>query len=257
MGEARRIYEREASVMFGPVQAVHRVEERAIDAVPVRVYTPGADASRPTLVYFHGGGWVVGSLDSHDGVARHLCHFGNCVVISAAYRLAPEHRFPAAVEDAWTVTEWATSRHDRVFVGGDSAGGNLAAIVAQKARDSGRGVDFQLLVYPVVDCAATMRSAAYSYWVDQYVDRFDATRGDASPLRATDFRELPPALILSCEGDPLVPQAEEYTRRLGDAGVKVRHQVFTGLIHGAYRMPGVIPGARAMLEVSAAALLTA
>ena len=245
--------------MFGPVQAVDSVEDMEVAGIRVRKYESGTRAARPTLVFFHGGGWVVGSLASHDGVARHLCHFGECLVVSVDYRLAPEHRFPAAVEDALAVTEWAAAtRPGRLFVGGDSAGGNLAAVVALKARERGLQIAFQMLVYPVLECAATQRSADYSYWVDQYLSQSsDALLVDASPLRARDLRDLPPTLLLSCEGDPLLPQAVEYAQRLRDAEVRVEHIVYPGLMHGAYRMPGVLPTARAMLDASADALRTA
>lgn len=261
--QARRINDQEAAVMFGRVEAVRQIEDRAVAGpggpIRVRVYRPdGGRRGRP-LVYFHGGGWVVGGLDSHDGVARHLCHFGGCAVVAVDYRLAPEHRFPAAFEDAWAVTEWAAGEHaESLFVGGDSAGGTLAAAVAQKARERGPTIGFQLLVYPVLECSAISRSPEYSHWVDQYLrDPSDATRVEASPLRERDLHGLPPALVLSCQGDPLLAQAVEYTQRLRRSGVQVEHVVYPGLIHGAYRMPGVLPAARAMLDASAQALRSA
>ena len=263
VAEARRVNDREAIVMFGEVQPVHRVEERTIDGpsqpIRVRIYHPSAKETRPTLVYFHGGGWVVGSLDSHDGVARHLCRFGRCTVVAVDYRLAPEERFPAAVEDAWAATEWAAGMaRGRLFIGGDSAGGNLAAVVALDARRRGIELGFQMLVYPVLDCASTAESSDYTYWVDQYLgDRQQATRVDASPLRATDLSTLPPTLVLSCDNDPLRAQADELTRRLREIRVPIDHIVYSGLLHGAYRMPGVLPEARKMLDDSAAALLAA
>jgi acetyl esterase len=215
------------------------------------------------MVYFHGGGWVVGSLDSHDGVARFLCRFGRCLVVSAAYRLAPEHRFPAAVEDAWAATYWVSKAAPqiggdarRLAVGGDSSGGNLAAVVARRARDRGLRLALQLLVYPVLNCRLRADlSVEDAYWVRQYLRaESDAADPDASPSRADDLRGVAPAVIQSCELDPLRKQADAYDRRLSEAGVLSEHIVYPGLIHTAYRMPGVLHGARRMLEDSAAAL---
>ena len=267
---ARRLNDSDAPHMFGPVETVFAVEEREIPgpdgAIPVRIYRPDAATGHPTLVYFHGGGWVVGSLDSHDGVARFLSSRGRCVVMSVDYRLAPEHRYPAAVEDAWASTIWAAEHageiggaQQRLGVGGDSAGGNLAAVVARWARERGMRIGLQLLVYPVLDCALrTDASAEYGYWVRSYLrSDADAAELDASPLRAGEFSGLAPAVIQSCATDPLREQAEEYTRRLRDAGVAAEHIVYPELIHGAYRMPGVLDGARRMLDDSAAAMIKA
>jgi acetyl esterase len=268
--EAREVNDRDAPLMFGPVEGVFAVENRAIPGpggdIGIRIYRPDGEASRPMLVYFHGGGWVVGSLESHDGVARFLCKFGRCVVVSVDYRLGPEHRFPAAVEDAWAVTAWAAAHAGeiggnsrRLAVGGDSAGGNLAAVVARWARDRSVPVGLELLVYPVLDCALEGEALDdYGYWVHNYLRaESDAANPNASPLRAGDLRGLAPALILSCGADPLREQAETYERRLRGAGVPTKHVVYAELIHGAYRMPGVLDGARRMLEESAAALIKA
>ena len=257
--EARKIYDREAQTIFGPVEPVASVEDRDVrrdeGGIRVRIYRPAGTAAQ-TLVYFHGGGWVVGSIDSHDGVARHLCRFGRCVVISVDYRRAPEHRFPSAVEDAWTVTRWA-ARSAPLVVGGDSAGGNLAAAVALRARDRGVPLALQLLVYPALDCVAPGHGE-YGYWVRQYLRRpEDANEADASPLQATDLGGVAPALLLSCELDILRAQAEDYARRLREASVKATHVVYPGLMHGAFRMPAVLTGARRMLDDAAGALLRA
>jgi acetyl esterase/lipase len=267
---ARKVNDREATLMFGPVEDVFEVETRTIPGpggdIGIRIYRPDAEAGRPMLVYFHGGGWVVGSLESHDGVARFLCKFGRCLVASVDYRLGPEHRFPAAVEDAWAATTWAAEHageiggdSGRLAVGGDSAGGNLAAVVARWARDRGRRIGLELLVYPVLDCALEAdASDEYGYWVRSYLRaESDAADPDASPLQAADLRGVAPALILSCAADPLLEQAEAYERRLREAGVIAEHVVYPDLIHGAYRMPGVLDGARRMLEDSAEALIKA
>jgi acetyl esterase len=267
---ARKVNDRDAPLMFGPVEDVFAIENRTIPGaggdIGVRIYRPDAEAGRPMLVYFHGGGWVVGSLESHDGVARFLCRLAKCVVISVDYRLGPEHRCPAAVEDAWVATKWAAEHASeiggdsrRLAVGGDSAGGNLAAVVARWARDRWVPVGLELLVYPVLDCALEPEASdGYGYWVRSYLRaENDAADPDASPLRAADLRGVAPAVILSCAADPLRDQADAYERRLREAGVPVEHVVYPGLIHGAYRMPGVLDGARRMLEDSAAALIKA
>jgi acetyl esterase/lipase len=267
---ARKLNDLDAPLMFGPVEDVLAVENRTVPGpggdIRVRIYRPDAASNRPVLVYFHGGGWVVGSIESHDGVARHLCRFGRCVVVSVDYRLAPEHAFPAAVEDAWSATNWLSNHASeiggdsrRLAVGGDSAGGNLSAVVAQRARDGGLRLVQQLLVYPVLDCKLSPdASSEYGYWVRNYLHaETDAADLDASPLRADDLRGVAPAVILSCGPDPLLEQSEVYTRRLLESGVQVEHIVYPALIHGAYRMPGVLDGARQMLDDSAAALIKA
>jgi acetyl esterase len=266
---ARRVNDEEAAVMFGPVEPVEAASDDRIAGaageIRIRIYRPVKEERLPALVYFHGGGWVVGSLDSHDGVARHLSRFGGCIVVSVDYRLAPEHPFPAAVEDAWAATLWVQEHAAnfggdgrRMAVGGDSAGGNLAAVVARHARDRGLDLALQLLIYPVVDCDLTAGDAEGRWWLRRYLrSDADALDLDASPLRAADLRGLAPAFVLSCGLDPLQAQAEAYVRRLGESGIRADHTSYPGLIHGAYRMPGVLPGARRMLEDSAAALASA
>jgi acetyl esterase len=187
-------------------------------------------------------------------------------VVAVDYRLAPEHRFPAALEDAWAATVFVHEHlaelggdSAQVAVGGDSAGGNLAAVVAMRARDAHLTLKLQVLVYPVLDCAGPAASAgdeAYGWWVQQYLqDGSDGLNPDASPLLAADLRGLAPAVILSCEEDILRLEAAAYERRLRDAGVAVDHIHYAGLMHGAYRMPAVLADARQMLDDSAAALV--
>jgi acetyl esterase len=264
--EAREVNDREAGAMFGPVEPVAHIGERGIPGpageIRIRTYRPDSAVALPILVYFHGGGWVVGSLDSHDGVSRFLAAHGRCLVVSVDYRRAPENRFPAALEDAWAATRWVQEHADeiggdagRLAVGGDSSGGNLAAVVALRARDGGLPLELQVLVYPVLDCVGAPDVA---YWVSQYLGTdADAMSPEASPLRAADLHGVASALVLSCGLDPLMPQGEDYVRRLGEAGVRARHICYPDLIHGAYRMPGVLPGARRMLEDTASALLHA
>jgi acetyl esterase len=263
---AREVNDREAAAMFGPVESVAHINERGIPGpageIRVRTYRPDSDVALPVLVYFHGGGWVVGSLDSHDGVSRFLAAHGRCVVVSVDYRRAPEHRFPAALADAWAATRWVREHSGeiggdavRLAVGGDSSGGNLAAVVALRARDYGLPLELQVLVYPVLDCVGAPDVA---YWVGQYLGAdADAMNPEASPLRAADLRGVASALVLSCGLDPLMEQGEAYVRRLGEAGVRAQHIIYPDLIHGAYRMPGVLPAARRMLEDTASALVNA
>ena len=243
--EARTVNDREAPIMFGPVEEVGSIEQLT---TRMRLYRPER-AGAGTLVYFHGGGWAVGGFESHDGVARHLCRHAGCDVVAVDYSLAPEHPFPAALEDAWHATRWVVGNNaGRVAVGGDSSGGNLAAVVALRARDTRIELALQLLVYPALDLRHD------SYWMKMYLGWHSADDPDASPALAADLHGVAPALILSCGRDELKPQADAYTERLRQAGVPVRHIVYPDLIHTAYRMPGVLPGARKMLEDSAAAL---
>lgn len=154
-GQARAAAEERAPGLFGAREDVHAVEDFEVEGVPVRLYAPAGGLDAPIVVFFHGGGWVVGSLDTHDGVARALANRSGCRVAAVHYRLAPEHRFPAAVDDCWTVTRWAFEQASRVAVAGDSAGGNLAAVMALRARDAGLHLAQQVLVYPVIDHGST------------------------------------------------------------------------------------------------------
>jgi acetyl esterase/lipase len=270
LDEARRAGEAAAGGLFGPVDDVTCVEDRtAAGAVAVRVYEPAPAVG--TLVYFHGGGWVAASLDTHDGVCRALAVRAGCRVVSVDYRLAPEHRFPAALEDAWDATVWATELDDGpVAVGGDSAGGNLAAVVALRARDHGLPLALQILVYPVLDrdfdrpsylSFATgyglTRDAMSWYW-DQYLGPSgNGSAPEASPLRAAALTGVAPALVITAEFDPLRDEGEEYAARLDKAGVPVTLSRYDGQIHGFFRMPAVIARAEDALDETAAALRAA
>ena len=255
VAQAREVNDREAVVMFGPVEQVATVRDVTIaGSIPVRIYEP-APPARGSLVYFHGGGWVVGSLASHDGVARHLCRHGGGTVMAVDYRLAPEHPFPAAVDDAWAAMQWAHRElAPPLAVGGDSSGGGLAAVMARRARDTGIALALHLLVYPSLDLSAA--GGLDGYWTRSYLGgRQDAARDpDASPLLASNLDGLAPACLVSCAMDSLWAQAVRYEARLSESGVPVEHSVYPDLIHGAYRMPAVVSGARAMLDDSAAAL---
>jgi acetyl esterase len=237
-----------------------------------RVYRPEDTGPVPTVVLFHGGGWVIGDLDTHDAMARSICRDCRSVVASVDYRLAPEAPFPAAVEDAVAATRWAADHlaelggDDRLAVAGDSAGGNLAAVVAQHARDHGGPVlAGQFLIYPATDSAGdfasrTENGAGYfldlptmAWFLGHYSDD-PATHGDPrlSPLRTKDLAGLPPAVVVTAEFDPLRDEGEEYAARLAAAGVATQVRRFDGMIHGFFDMGAASPGARKSIDESCA-----
>ena len=274
--DARRAAEATAADLFGDTDPVGAVLDQTIPGpVRMRVYQPSGDAQDlPVLVYFHGGGWVVGSLETHDGVCRALCARTPCVVVAVDYRLAPEHRFPAAVDDAWTATAWVAEHAGAIggdpasiAVGGDSAGGNIAAAVTFRAREHGLALAFQLLVYPVTDFDldtpsylenatgyGLTRDAMAWYWRHYLGPDGDGRDPEASPLRQPDLSGLPPALVMTVEYDPLRDEGEAYAGRLEAAGVPVELSRYDGLIHLCFRTPGVTPRSNEMLDEAAAAL---
>jgi acetyl esterase len=252
----------------------HRVPVEAGE-VAVRVFTPRGTAPRPALVYFHGGGWVSGDLDTHDAICRTLANAAGCVVASVDYRCAPEHVFPTAAEDAYAAARWvAEHARDlgvdarRLAVAGDSAGGNLAAAVALMARDrGGPPLSFQVLIYPVTDAAFdtpsyrdngegyTLTRAGMQWYWDQYVPKAaDRAHPYAAPLRAPSLAGLPPALVITAEYDPLRDEGEAYARRLVEAGGRVTQTRYPGAIHAFFRMTNVLDLARAAVAEVAAAL---
>jgi acetyl esterase len=230
--------------------------------IPARLYSPSASAPG-VVIYFHGGGWVVGSLDSWDPAVRALAVATGCDVLSVDYRLAPEHPFPAAADDAYDALLWTTgpgglAGERPVVVAGDSAGGNLAAVSALRARDcGGPPIALQVLVYPVVDCDLNRRSYLeydgdelilnrrdMAWFWDQYAPD-PAARVDsyASPLRAADLSGLPPAYVVTAEHDPLRDEGFAYARRLRDAGVPVEHRHYGSQIHAFFTFTGVLDDA--------------
>jgi acetyl esterase len=248
----RHEYDAAAPGLFGPAPSVDSVEDHDADGVPVRVYRP-AGGEQAALVYLHGGGWVLGGLDSHDPLCRTLAARSGQTVVAVDYRRAPEHRYPAAVRDAWTAYRWAHERFDRLAVGGDSAGGHLAATVARRARDTGLALALQVLVYPATDYGCdwpsyqqyttgpAFHTAEMRWFWEQFLD--DPSRADepdCSPLRSGDLSGLAPALMLTAEHDPLRDEGEAYARALREAGVPVTLHRYDGLIHGFLRMPAVI-----------------
>jgi acetyl esterase len=271
--EARRVFRREALALKPPSRSV---TARDLDiglprgSVRARQYLPvGLAAPAPGLVYFHGGGWVVGDLDTHDALCRHLANSCGAIVVAIDYRLAPEHRYPAAADDAYAATRWIAERsHElgidpaRLAVGGDSAGGNLAAVVTLDARELGTPrISFQLLIYPVTDHGFDKESyvakaegfgltkSSMEWFWSEYLGV--GVRGDeprASPLRATSLAGLPPAYVLTAEHDVLRDEGEAYARRLREARVQVHLERFGGMIHGFVRLTGVLDRAADAIE---------
>jgi acetyl esterase len=254
---------------------VHQVLERSVPgpggSIPARLYLPSPARPLPALVYFHGGGWVLGDLDHSDALCRSLCDQAGCLVVNVDYRLAPEHRYPAAAEDAGAAVRWVAEHAselgadpDRLAVGGASAGGNLAAVAALKARDLGGPViAAQALIYPITDhrfdTPSYQRFAAGPlvsrddmrwYWA-QYLEREEqGAEPYASPLRTEDLRGLPPALIVTAECDPLCSEGEAYGERLRQAGVPATSARYDGMVHGFLSMPALDKGREAVAFVA-------
>ena len=275
---------RQLSVVAPPGEPpqVARVEDRTFPGpdgeIPVRVYTPEGDGPFPALVFFHGGGFVICGLDSHDGVSRALANAGGCVVVSVDYRLAPEHVYPAAPEDCYAATCWVSEKGaeigvdtTRIAVGGDSAGGNLAAVTSLMARDRG-GPDLrhQMLVYPVTDFSfdtpsylenaegyLLTRAMMQWFWGHYLADDAHGAQPYASPLRAERLSDLPSATVITAEYDPLRDEGEAYAERLREAGVEVSVQRYDGVIHGFFSMFETIDLGRKAVDEAGSRLRTA
>ncbi|MFC7082033.1 alpha/beta hydrolase [Halorussus caseinilyticus] len=223
--------------------------------VPIRVYTPEGEGPFPVLVWMHGGGFMLGDIESYDPVCRVLAEELGCIVVSPDYRLAPEHKFPAGLRDCYAVVEWAASRteilggdSDKIIVGGDSAGGNLAAAVSLMARDKGGPeIDYQVLVYPTTTFSyefADEPQGGANYFItepdlewswDNYLEnQIDGMSPYASPLQANDLSDLPPATVLTAELDPLQDEGVAYAERLADAGVPVKHSNYDDMVHSFF-----------------------
>jgi acetyl esterase len=270
------------AAMQGLPEPIGGIEDRTLlgpgGGIPIRIYTPSGDGPFPVLLYFHGGGWVIGDIESSDGLCRTLTNAVGCIVVSVDYRLAPEHPFPAAADDAYHATLWAATYASsfggdpsRIAVCGDSAGGNLAAVVAQIARDRGQPeICFQLLIYPVTDAACDTpsysenaegyfltREAMQWFW-NHYI-RIDADRDNpyASPLRAGNLAGLPSAMVITAEFDPLRDEGELYAERMRAAGVPVQLVRYHGMIHGFFAMSAIINQGKTAVQQSAATLRTA
>ena len=265
--EEARIASAAGRIQPDPPEPVARIEDFAIPGpagdIPVRLYSPDPDTQLPAVVYYHGGGWVVGDLDSHDPLCRALANRANVVVLSVHYRLAPEHKYPAAADDSYAAAQWVSEHGaeigadgSRIVVCGDSAGGNLSAVVSLMARDrGGPGLRGQVLIYPVTNL---------DFGTDSYRDNGDGSKGlsedgmrwfwqhyvrtqsegfepYASPLRADTIADLPPALVITAEHDPLRDEGELYADRLERGGVTTQLTRYDGVIHGFVGMFAAVP----------------
>jgi acetyl esterase/lipase len=272
-----------ASIFRGGDTPIGRSENRTVPgpagAVPVRVYTPldAKDAVLPGLVFYHGGGFVIGDLETHDDLCRCLANGSGCRVVAVDYRLAPEHPFPAAVEDCLAATRYVSAHAAefgidpaRLAVGGDSAGGNLAAVISQIAKtEGGPAIAFQLLIYPVTQLGApidtpSMRENGKGYFLEKEgMDWFTRcyapdpkhrTDTRLSPLLCADMAGLPPAYVVTAGFDPLRDEGKDYADKLDAAGVPVTYVNYPGMVHGFFSMRGLIPKAREAVSAAAAAV---
>jgi acetyl esterase len=264
-------------------EEVARVDDRLIPGadgdIPARVYTPHAAVGEAhgVLVWLHGGGWVIGDLDTADSTCRALANRAGCVVVSVDYRLAPEHPAPAALDDCMTALAWTVENFEllgvdasKVAIGGDSAGGNLAALVCQRVRDEfGPDIDFQLLVYPVTDLTLShpsmdenaegyfLTKASMEWFVGHYLGDADPKDPAVSPLHADDLSGLPPAMVITAEMDPLRDEGEAYAARLREAGVPTELIRYDGQIHGFVGMATMLDDGKDAIERAGAALRAA
>ena len=253
-------------------EAVTRVRDEDADGVPVRVYHPNPGVVLPALVYFHGGGWVIGDLETHDHICRKLANAVPCVVIAVDYRLAPEHPFPIPLDDCYTALNWVTKKATqlgiipgKIAVGGDSAGGNLSAAISLKARDeNGPAICHQLLMYPVTDASFDTPSYADNaegyllttdgmkwFWHHYIGDEVDPAQAYVSPLRASNLSNLPPTTVITAEFDPLRDEGESFAKLLAQAGTSVSMRRYDGMVHGFFAMADLLEAAQEVFEFSA------
>ncbi len=247
--------------------------------IALRFYRPtGVQGNAPALIYFHGGGWVIGDLDTHDGICRWICSQSGCVVASVDYRMAPEHKFPAPLEDCLAATFWIAENGEalgidtaRIAIGGDSAGGNLAAVVSQQARDQGGpSIAYQLLIYPATDL--TMSEASHQelaegyrltkplmeWFIGHYLhNESDRTDPRVSPLFCDDLNGLPKALVITAGFDPLRDEGIRYADELSSSGVETTHVCYDGMIHGFFSMGGWLEKSREALDYTSQRLAEA
>jgi acetyl esterase len=239
--------------------------------VGARVYTPEGTGPHPIVMFFHGGGWVVCSLDTHDNIARAICRDAAAVVVSVDYRMAPEFRYPTAAYDCFAATKWVADNApslggdaSRMAVCGDSAGGNLSAVVSQMARDAGGpSITFAALIYPAVDMTAKggsldenaagyfLETIGMEWFMGHYLSDEERAETMASPLLHENLSGLPPCFVATCEYDPLRDEGEAYAAALKSAGCHVESKRYDGLIHGAANMTGVLDlGRQLVADVS-------
>ena len=276
--EARRVTANMFRVPPERAEKIARIEDRKIPGpageIPIRIYTPEGTGPFPVLVFFHGGGWVIMGLDTHDGPCRALTKKAGCVTVSVDYRLAPENKFPAGVEDCFAATKWVAAHAkelnadaNRLAIGGDSAGGNLSAVISQLARDAGGPkIALQLLIYPATE--AELDTYSHKTFTDYFLTKDDivyfwkhylrspADRKDprVAPALAKSFKGLPPALIITAEFDPLRDEGESYGEKLRAAGVQVTVTRYEGMIHGFFSMYEALDNGKLAIEESAEAL---
>lgn len=275
LAEARAADLADIQAGAGNPEPVHQVSDRSFDGsggqLPLRLYRPDRPGPLPVLVYFFGGGWTLGQIETCDAICRTLTNLVGCLTVAVGYRLAPEHRFPAAVTDCYEAVCWLAQHAAeleldpaRIAVGGDSAGGNLAAAVTLLARDrGGPPLIGQLLVYPNTLYGADTPSMEFDdeslfnrhsvawYWQHYLSSPADGANPLASPLLATDLSGLPPALVITAEYDPLRDEGEQYAGRLAEAGVPVRQHRYDGVMHGFFAMSGVLDDAERALHEAA------
>ena len=276
--EGRRALEARAALMNQTLEPVHEVTERVIPGpggdLKLRIYRPDRPGPLPVLVYYHGGGWVRGSLDTHEPLCRALTNQVGCLTVSVDYRLAPEATYPAAADDCYAATCWVAEHArelgvdaSRLAVGGDSAGGNLAAVISQMARDrGGPPIKFQLLLYPVTGYdfeTESYRQNAEGYMLErqdmifywqQYLPNEAAAREPYAVPLVGDLHGLPAAHVTTAEFDPLRDEGMAYAERLQAAGVPTTSRCYEGLIHGFYGMAAVVDRAKQARDETAAAL---
>jgi acetyl esterase len=278
--QGREMYRAMATVLEPPAIAIGKIENTAMPGpageIKLRVYTPvaGGGAALPAVVFFHGGGWVIGDLETHDALCRSLANEAGARVIAVDYRLAPEHKFPAAADDAYAAVKWIEENAanlgvdpNRIAVAGDSAGGNLAAVVCLLAKQKGGPrIVHQLLIYPVTQWKAdtgSMNNFAEGYFLekktmhwffDQYAPGADPSDWRLSPLAAPDMAGLPRAYVVTAGFDPLRDEGKAYADKLNRAGVAAVYTDYPGMVHGFFNMSGVIPTAREAIAEAAKAV---
>lgn len=277
--QGRDAYYAFASIHSGPPMRMARVEDLkvlssdGVHQIPIRIYTPIVNKKLPTLVYYHGGGWQRGDIDTHDSICRHFAHYGEVIVVSVQWRLAPEHKFPIGLNDCLDVYEWVVKNGSQynidtthLGIGGDSAGGNMTAVTTQRLRD--RPVQqpiFQLLLYPALDLSCStwsytdfaegffLTTERVKYYVSHYLNSLDEVPDPlASPIKQSDLSRLPRTHIITAGFDPLRAEGEAYLARLKDAGINVTYTCYEGMIHAFAHMNHTVPAVLdALKEISA------
>lgn len=273
----RKLFDLDCRMVRGCRQPVFKIIDSTIPpAIKIRIYKPSDSAKLPIIVFYHGGGWIVGNINTHDFICRNLAVRSSSIVVSVDYRLAPESKFPAAVNDAYEALLWVSKNAlqldgdpDRIIVAGDSAGGNLAIVVCLVSRDrNGPKIAYQIPMYPATNMAQ-LNTESYKCFREGYYltkpvieavipmyvsDKKDLENPYVSPLLATDFKDLPPALAITAQFDPLRDEGEAYARKLMDAGIPAKVRRFDGVIHGFISFGGILPQANDAINEMAAEL---